>query len=363
MNEILVVDDNAANLDLLGRLLRERGYKVRVATSGSQALASARLGLPDLILLDINMPDLDGYQTCEKFKAEPGLAAVPIIFLSALDDPQDKVRAFTVGGEDYITKPFQAEEVLSRIKHQLRIASLQRDLLERNRCLELAYAELKDLNEQKNQFFGIVAHDLRNPLSGIVLEAQMLEEEEDLARVHVYAGKIVREGMEMSALIGRFLNIAAIESGKVKPEPELFDVRELVKEVTLRHGPHGDAKGIALMLDLPAAPVYGFVDRKFLAEVVDNLVSNGVKFSPPGRPVRIAVAQGEQLVRVSVQDEGPGFTEEDRARLFGRFARLGLSIVKNMVDAMGGRVWVESEPGKGAEFRVEVLGHLPASSQ
>ena len=375
MSEILIVDDNPANLDLLGSLLRERAYKVRISLSGRQALEASRRRPPDLILLDITMPELDGYETCQAFKADPALASVPVIFVSALDDPLDKVKAFTTGGADYITKPFQAEEVLARVNHHLQIASLQRDLLERNRRLEEAYARLHELNEQKNVFFGIVTHDLRNPLNAIVLSTELLREEESLEEVRHRARQIEKEALEMSALIGRFLDIAAIESGKVKAEPTVFQLGKIASHVANQHLHWAQGKGIEIQVEQPAGSGMASADMKFTKEILDNLISNAIKFSPPGKTVTVKVEDRGDTVLLSVEDQGPGLTPEDNKKLFGRFARLsaqptageksiglGLSIVKHMVDAMGGRIWADSEPGHGAAFRVELpAGHTGAA--
>ncbi len=367
MQEILIVDDNPANLELLTRLLSNAGYKTRAATSGQRALQSSRLSAPDLVLLDISMPDLDGYEVCKLFKEDPAVRSVPILFISALDDPLDKVTAFSVGGEDYITKPFQPEEVVARVRHQLRIAGLKRDLEERNRHLERLSEELRRNDELKNQFLGIVAHDLRNPLGNLVLAAQLLQDEEDLEEIHSIAARMVREGMEMSQLINRFLEVAALEAGGVSTEPEAFELGKTVHLVVQRHSETAAGKSIALEEDLPASPVQAFADLKFVKEILDNLLTNALKFSPPRSSIRISAGQEGGAFVFAIQDQGPGLTEEDRKRLFGRFAvlsakptagekstGLGLFIVKHMVDAMGGSIRAEDAPGGGTLFRVTI---------
>ena len=358
MSEIMIVDDNPSNLELLGQILRERSHYVRSVTSGRRALESARLLPPDLVLLDITMPEMDGFETCRRFKDDPLLAAIPIIFISALDDVDDKINAFSVGGEDYITKPFHAEEALARVSHQLKILALQRELQDRNQKLQI-------MNEQKNQFLGIVTHDLRSPLAGIVMKAQLMDGEQDLERLWRGAQRIYAEGMDMSLLITRFLDVVAIESGKVLPEFEAVDCVAILKHVAARHESSAKAKNLEVELVHPDAGVNLRADMKFLKEIIDNLISNAIKFSPPGRKITLALASSAEEVVLSVADQGPGLTEADRARLFGRFAvlsakptagekstGLGLSIAKQMVDAMSGRLWVDSEPGQGATFRV-----------
>ncbi len=261
-----------------------------------------------------------------------------------------------------ITARKETEEALKA--HQERLEDL---VALRTTELQGANARLQELNEQKNYFFGVVGHDLRNPLNSMVLGAQLIEEESDQPEVRAMAARIHREGMEMSILIGHFLDIAAIESGKLKAELTRFSLRAMVEQVVDTHVARAREKGIALRL----APFEGrgevLADTRFMKEILYNLISNAIKFSPPGTTVTVRVEEGGGKAVVSVEDKGPGLTQEDRRRLFGRYARLsaqptggeksvglGLSIVKYMVDAMGGRIWVDSEPGAGAAFRVEV---------
>lgn len=249
------------------------------------------------------------------------------------------------------------------------LAEAYEELQGLNGQLNGANAQLKELNEQKNLFFGIVAHDLRNPLNGIVMTAEVLDGEEELEEIWKMARQINHEGREMSNLIGRFLDIAAIESGKVRAEPSSFLIEGVARHVADRHLAPAAAKQIELRVEARAGAI--LADVKFTKEVLDNLISNAIKFSPPGKQVKVVLETAGEKVIISVEDQGPGLTPEDKDKLFGRFARLsaqptagekstglGLSIVKHMVEAMEGRIWVESEPGKGASFRVE----LPAGT-
>jgi signal transduction histidine kinase len=233
--------------------------------------------------------------------------------------------------------------------------------------LEHMNAELVDLNRQKDQILGIVSHDLRNPLNSMILGTELIMEEEDLAEVRARAAKILKAGDEMNALIRRFLNLASIDAGRIKADPERLDAGVALQEAALRHADPARAKGIALETELPGGDLPVLADRRFLSETLDNLVSNALKFSPPGTRVLL---RGETLggrVRLSVKDQGPGLTPEDRAHLFSRFAKLsarptagepsvglGLSIVKVLVEAMGGSIRAEGEPGQGATFVVEL---------
>lgn len=169
--DILIVDDNPSNLDLLAGMLRSHGHRVRPANSGALALRAARAAPPELVMLDIRMPEMDGYEVCRALKADPATRDAPVLFLSALDEALDKVRAFAVGAADYVAKPLQLEEVAARVSHHLRLARMTRELVRKN-------AELQRLDEEKNRFLGIVAHDLRGPLSGLALFADAMQAED-----------------------------------------------------------------------------------------------------------------------------------------------------------------------------------------
>lgn len=260
-----------------------------------------------------------------------------------------------------------------RLRHlQVLNAALEAKVRERTVALDAsekraweAFSRLQTIDEQKNQFFGIVAHDLRSPLNAIVLAAQLLEEEGDLQQVELTARKIARQGLEMSALIGRFLDVSALEAGQVQPELRRFPLEPLVQDVLDLHLPRAREKGITLAFDPGKTQAFVYADEKFTQAILDNLISNAVKYSPTGSETRLTIEAERQTWRVSVADQGPGLTEADQEKLFRRFAKLsatptggekstglGLSIVKHMVDAMGCRIEVESAKGRGTTFTV-----------
>jgi two-component system sensor histidine kinase/response regulator len=166
---ILLVDDTPDNLRLLSTMLTEQGYEVRSVINGAMALMGVQAEPPDLILLDINMPQMNGYEVCQQLKAGDRTREIPVIFISALEDVLDKVKAFAVGGVDYITKPFQVEEVLVRIENQLTICRLRKQLQEQNAQLQQQMLELQELNSLKEEFLHAVSHDLRTPIMGTLL--------------------------------------------------------------------------------------------------------------------------------------------------------------------------------------------------
>lgn len=256
--------------------------------------------------------------------------------------------------------------VRNRILHE-RVEDATREILRHEQDLERVNGELREMNERQKQFLGIAAHDLRNPLSTIAMAAEMLEDEGDPGEIRQTARMIREESLGMSSLVGRFLDIAALETGKVKAECVRVPLSDMADRVLVRHRERARSKGIELA-NLVAHPGDAVMaDPKLVQEILDNLISNAIKFSFPGSRVTLRLeARGAKLV-CSVEDQGPGLSAGDREKLFGRYAvlsakptggekstGLGLFIVRQLVELQGGRIWVDSEPGHGAAFRIEL---------
>jgi signal transduction histidine kinase len=260
---------------------------------------------------------------------------------------------------------------------QARITEATWELQDKERRLEAQTAdlarmnrELRDLDRQKDEFLGIVVHDLRNPLNGMLLTAELMLNAPDPAETEKRLRRLLRSGEDMNGLITRFLDIAAIDAGRLHAHPEPLSAAVILQEVVAGHQEAAWAKGITLASPSPGGLPPVLADRRFLKEVLDNLVSNALKFSPRDTRVELEAERRGAFLRFTVRDQGPGLTAEDRSRLFERYMRLsarptagepsaglGLSIVKALTEAMGGRVHVESEAGHGAAFHVE----LPAA--
>jgi signal transduction histidine kinase len=264
------------------------------------------------------------------------------------------------------------QELETRIERATRdLRDRESQLTSQAQDLRSANLELKDLNEQKNTFLGVVAHDLKGPLHGIVLAAETLER--DPREATQKRGRAIRkEGTEMCALIDRFLSVAAMESGELTSHLEVLDLASLVGLVAGARRAKAAEKAIDVFLQGADGPLWVLGDRVYVREILDNLLTNALKFSPSGTQVILRMEAREGWGCVSVADQGPGLTDLDKRRLFGRFTRLsarptggesssglGLFIVKRMVDDLGGHISVESEPGHGATFRVE----FPRSTQ
>jgi two-component system, sensor histidine kinase and response regulator len=362
---ILIVDDTPANLDLLGAMLADEGYDVRPAINGQVALMAVRASLPDLILLDINMPGKNGYEVCQELKADEQTAEVPIIFLSALDEIADKVRAFQVGGVDYITKPFQFEEVLARVENQLTLYRQRREI-EELREKERRYFE--ELNKMKDQFVNTVSHDLKNPINNIMGYAEMLLEDEDpiddLDEIRDIVARILYSSQQMYALVTDLLDLAKIEAGMaltLNPVPLNKFLDEHVKDFELlaRH------KQIKLIYSPPETEIIVTIDSSRLGQVLSNLLSNAIKYTPEAGEVEIVTEIDGDYILIRIVDTGLGIPTEDVPHLFDKFYRvrreehltsegtgLGLSIAKAIVEKHSGKIWAESELGAGSVFNI-----------
>ncbi len=354
---ILVVDDHPANIQVVGGVLGKLGYEIVPASDGKTALRRIAVHLPDLILLDLIMPEMDGCEVCRQLQANPEWRDIPVIFLSAADDKDLIVRALESGGVDYVTKPFHHAELISRVRTQL--------------ALKTARDRLVQLAQDKDELLGILAHDLKNHLGGIELSARLLRDRVRLAeagnaQASQLAENIVRTGGNLLTFVKEFLANAAADHGvSVTLSPQDFSGAAAAAAEQYREA--AGQKELTLEVRVLVGDSTVFADATALAQVLDNLVSNAVKFSPPGRRIVVTVEPGDVDVACGIRDEGPGFTPEDRLRMFRRYARLsarptgsepstglGLSIVHKLVRAMNGELSFDSAPGQGTNFVVRL---------
>jgi len=354
---VIVVDDTPANLQLLTGMLKERGYKVRPVPSGKLALQAAKNDPPDLILLDIMMPEMDGYKVCEWLKADEILREIPVIFISALNETMDKVRAFGVGGVDYVTKPFQFEEVAARVSTHL-------ELQRQRRTLKENYEQLRRLEELRDNLVHMVVHDLRSPLTGIsgFLDLALALEKETLTEDGLdYLQAAKRSTTTVIDMVSAVLDVNKMEAGEMKLHLAECDLVRMA--VDLMSGMQSLKEGREMVLDAPPAPVTVVADGDLILRVIQNLLGNALKFTPSDGWVRLGIEPDDNRVCLTVRDNGPGIPAEYRERIFEKFGQveacangqkhstgLGLTFCKLAVEAHGGSIGVESEIGKGSTF-------------
>jgi signal transduction histidine kinase len=361
---ILVVDDTSENLHFLVHSLQNQGYRVRAAPNGHHALISVHKEQPDLILLDIMMPDLDGYEVCRRLKANDHSREIPVIFISALDEGLDKAIAFEVGGVDYVTKPFETEELFARVHTHLTLHQMRRTLQQKNATLQQQNAEL-------DAFAHTVAHDLQTSLGIIMGYAELLFADseantaEDLARIGENSYKAAQKA---STIVHNLLRLASIRKEEVVLQP--LKMADIMEQVRGRLEPVISDSGATVTFpeSWPVALGYG----PWIEEVWVNYLSNGLKYG--GQPPQLelgATPQPDGCIRFWVQDNGRGLSPEEQALLFTEFTRLdqtkikghglGLSIVRRIMDKLGGQVGVVSEPGQGSCFFFTLKMSEPAA--
>ena len=356
-----MVDDIPANLQMLSEMLKGRGYKVRAAVSGKLALQAASNEPPDLILLDINMPEMNGYEVCEKLKADEKLKDIPVIFLSALTETIDKVKAFGTGGVDYITKPFQFEEVEARVETHL---ELRRQKLR----LQEAYDKLRELEKLRDSFVQMVIHDLRSPLTGTFAYLKLLRDNTDntLSAAHSsYVAEAMKAVMQMIGMTCDILETSRMEEGQMKLKAAECDLGRILEDGI--SGVKPLSGGREIRLTPPVSPVTVLADREIILRVLQNLLSNALKFTRDGDLILLGIEPAGGRVRVSVKDNGLGIAPEYKEMIFDKSAQgelraghqrystgLGLTFCKLAVEAHGGRIGVDSEEGKGSCFWFEL---------
>lgn len=359
--KILIVDDDRLNIRILAGILKSEGYVLADADSGERALETVAQSRPDLILMDVVMPGINGFETCRTLKREYGDDCPPVIFITAKDTPDDVVEGLTAGGVDYLPKPFQAKEVVARIR-----THLQTQLLTEQQ--KLLVEQLSKANAAKNKFLGMAAHDLRNPLASIRGLAEFLRDgvvgeltTDQLDLINTIHGA----SQQMLTLVNELLDVATIEAGELRISPDVHSLSDLVEKAVYLANIDAAKKKTRVVLEHSGPGPYVSMDSAKMQQVVDNLISNAVKYSPPGSTITVELKIADGRCSFGVKDQGPGIPENERDRLFQDFGRLsarptagekstglGLAICRKIVDAHGGTIVAENLPAGGCEFRV-----------
>ncbi len=354
-HQILIVDDTPANLQVLGQTLATKAYQIIIATNGVQALKAVEKQIPDLILLDINMPGMDGFEVCKRLKEQKYLEEIPVIFLTARTDTEDIVNAFQIGGSDYITKPFNPVELLARVHFQLSL----RDKTQ----------ELNDTNDKNKQLVRVLLHDLRNPIGAIKSANELAIDEPDLAH-------------EMNQLIGRAVDnclsildgvkkIYSIEDDKYLPDLSSIGLYEAVCSAMFIFNHRLSEKKIILQMHIPD-DIKVYVDgSSFVHSVFNNLLTNAIKFSYPDSTIYLKAKRENNLVVFSVRDEGTGMSEEMLRNIFDiskptsragtngeKGTGYGMPLVKKFVEMFGGQIVIQSVEKPNPFHGTEVILYL-----
>ncbi|MEN4905090.1 HAMP domain-containing sensor histidine kinase [Luteimonas sp. TWI1437] len=350
---ILVVDDQPANLRVVSSLLSRHGYEVTTAADGAEALALLSDLRPDLLLLDMLMPNMDGFALLGEIKQIPELLRLPVVFLTVAQDRDLLLRAFDAGAVDYVTKPFMPEELLARVNAHVGLKQT-RDRLER-------------IARERQELVNLVAHDLKNPLSSIWFASDMLlKGETKPERVPRYHRMIHDSAEDALGYIRRYLETQDT-SRKGEAADSATALREVVDWLVDRYALQFEDRGVSLQTRLPSASPMVAVDTLVLRQVAENLITNAIKYAPSSSVDISLRGGGPGFWQLLIEDRGPGIARDLQHALFrpfqrlahagkddGRSSGLGLSLAKQIIVNLGGQLWYEDREGGGARFIIEL---------
>jgi two-component system sensor histidine kinase/response regulator len=358
-HKILMIEDNSVNVRILMRILKEGGFDILVAESGEQGLQLARREIPHIILLDVVMPGMDGFEVCRLLKEDERTKAIPIIFMTGVSDTASKVKGFELGAVDYVTKPIQPPEVKARINTHLTLSRLREKL-------QHEIATRGQLISELDTFAHMVAHDLKDPLNQIVGYTSLIKLNRtrmDSEAIDNVLEIISKSGFKMADIIDSLLLLASVHQQDIELQP--VPMVAVIREVNSRLNYMIQERKAEIIEPAQWPEVIGYAP--WIEEIWANYVSNGLKYG--GNPPRLileATALPDGMVRFGVRDNGEGLAPEKQAELFKPFTRfhelrrdshgLGLSIVRRIVDKLGGEVGVESQEGEGSLFYFTLPG-------
>jgi two-component system, sensor histidine kinase len=373
---ILIVNDDEAGRYLAARLLAGAGYRVLEAGLGHEALACAERERPDVVVLDVHLPDISGYEVCQRLRAQPQTASLAVLHTSAtFVTPAKRVRGLDGGADAYLTEPFEGEELIATVRSLLRMRRAEQAL--RRRAEHLTEAD-----RRKDLFLATLSHELRNPLAAITTAAGILGRREHVEpREARMVAIIQRQTQHLSRLVDDLLDVSRITRGKVELRRERVDLRGVLEHALTAFRPRAEGRHLTLGAHVPDAPLWVDADATRLEQVFANLLDNAAKYTNAGGTVSLELREapgpeGRAGVRVSVRDTGIGIRPDVLPHVFELFAQadeslehsrgglgIGLTLVHNVVDLHGGQVEAHSAgAGQGSEF-VVWLPLLPAPAQ
>jgi len=392
-DKLLIVDDNPKNLQVLGKTLNTQNYEVEFALDGNTALEWLVDRKFDLVLLDINMPGISGFEVCQKIRENSKLDRMPIIFLSAAVDRESIIKGFDAGAQDYVTKPFDGRELIMRVKTQLALKKSQEELAELNQTLEekverrtrqlneakedvlqrmkleeslkKSIEKEKELNELKSRFVSMASHEFRTPLASILLSAETLlaywkkmSEEQILEKINNIKGKVTH----LTDIVTNVLQVSKIHGGRINFQPSSLNLVTLCNDVIKDFNDNPVLKNkISFKCEFDILEM--MLDRQLILQILHNLISNAIKYAQPNPIVNIKLYEEEDNLVLSIKDNGVGIPENDQKNLFQPFFRagnvrnidgngLGLNIVREAINMHGGEIKFESKVDEGSIFYV-----------
>lgn len=366
---VLIVDDIPKNLQLLSGILSSHKYQISFASNAVSALEVAIKSQPDLILLDIMMPEIDGFEVCKRLKEEPITKDIPVIFLTGRVESEDIVKGFELGAVDYITKPFNAVELLSRVKNHIELKKSRDKILSQNEELEKTQKELKKVIQSKDRFFSIISHDLRGPFSGFLgLSELLVDEFDELEKdeiVHI-AKNMNTAANRLFELLENLLAWSSAQMDKIVFSSTVFDLSKMVEQIIAIQNVSAENKKITINNNFRKG-ININADPNMINTIFRNLISNAIKFTREKGIVDVNYCEVENYHQICIKDNGIGMPEKTLANLFQLETKetrpgtnneqgsgLGLLLVKELVKKHKGNIEVESRENEGTVFTVNL---------
>lgn len=352
---ILIVDDVLKNLQLTAQILKEEGYHFSLATDGRSALKLLETEIPDLILLDVMMPEMDGYEVCRRIKQIESLKEIPIVFLTARDQTSDLIEGFKSGGVDYVLKPVNRLELLIRIKNHLELSTSKKQLTE--------------VLKTRDKLYSIITHDIRSPLSGIAMITNMLKTEilqPDSPQFQEIIQQLDKSARKTLVMLNNLVEWTKVQAGIISLNPQMVKILPIINDSLQLLEPNFNEKNITAEISVPS-DAEAYFDLNSIHAVFRNLFSNAVKFTPGEGKISVSFESNHENVFISVKDNGVGIPENVLAKIYRnkelytsngtnkeQGSGLGLFLVRDFIEQNHGKLIIESNPGNGSNFIVQL---------
>jgi signal transduction histidine kinase len=370
---ILIVDDEEANVRLIKAILASESYNLIGASSGLEALSMLATNHPDLILLDVMMPEMDGFETCRKIKRDKNTRIIPVLMVTALSEKEHRLKALDCGADDFLSKPVDKTELKIRVKSLLRIKEYHNELIKKYDEIKKKNVLLQELEKFKDGLLHMIVHDLKNPLFAISgnIELLLLDKENFSETQNIAAQNCLSSCHDLNEMVQQLLDINKMENKKLQLKKEMTDLVPLIEDTLIRLQKRAEEKQISIHF-LNANGISTIpMDSRLIKRVISNLVDNGIRHTPKGGRMEVAseLEKSKRNLCVSVRDTGAGVDPAFHQKIFNKFeqvdlknrgvsvgtAGLGLAFCKLAVEAHGGQIWIESEgEGKGSTFRFTI---------
>ncbi len=362
VKKILLVDDEPVNIKILKAMLVPEGYEVFTAQNGLEALEKLNTDNPDIVLLDVMMPEMDGFEVCKRIKAQKDKRMIPVLMVTALQDKIHRQQAMEAGADDFLSKPIDRIELLIRVKSLIRIKTYSDELLESYEVLKEKNRELERLELAKEGLTHMIVHDLRGPLTNISMNIDMcLMQTESGSKINKYLSNASRQCIYLNEMIQGLLDIYRMEQGRLKPERQVTSPCDLLSEVIDFFRPQIEAKNVVLQVDASSNLPDILVDPRLIKRVISNILDNALRHTPNEGTIRVK-AKGDpekKCITISITDSGPGLDEKYHSRIFDKFEQvklkkegvtsgsigLGLAFCKMATEIHGGHIWVSNRKG------------------